>query len=130
MQKQRFIILGLAILGVITVFMPWITLTMGALGGLTESANGLSSDTDFNGIFVLIAFIAAGVLAFLGDRPVFMLGVIGVGALAAVITLMDILNAETGSLLGVSLRLSYGIFLAFIVGVAIAVVPILGFGKK
>ena len=123
-MKQRLIILGLAIFGVSSVFLPWVSVSM---MGLTETANGLSSDNDFNGIFVLIAFIAAGGLVLLGDfeKIIFKFAVIVTGALAAIITLNDILNADTGSAFGISLRLSFGIFLAFIIGAAIAVAPFL-----
>ena len=110
-MRQRHVILGLAVLGVISVFLPWATVS---LMGLTESVNGLSSDADFNGIFVLIAFIAAGGLVLLGDitKQVFKLGVIATGAFAAIITLSDILTTDTGTtLFGFTFSFGFGIFL-------------------
>ena len=124
-MRQRLVILGLAVLGVMSVFLPWATVSV---MGFSESVNGLSSDADFNGIFVLIAFIAAGGLVLFGDLTnlIYKLGIIVTGALAATITLNDILTTDTGTtLFGLTLRLGFGIFLAFLVGVAIAAVPFL-----
>lgn len=61
MRKQRKFVLIAALVGVISIFLPWVS-TSGLFAGI--SVNGFNS----GGVIVFIAFVAAGVMAFLGDQ--------------------------------------------------------------
>ena len=129
MHKQRLIIIVVAAVGLISVFLPWAS----AEGwGESETINGLN--TLNNGLFALISFIAAGALAFLGDKnesvssdSKFKWGVVAAGALATVIALIDLINIATtdASAIGIDYSPSFGVFLALIAGAAVAAVAFL-----
>jgi predicted small secreted protein len=92
MHKQRKFVLIAAALGLISCFLPWFKASF--MGISAASANALDGT---GGIIVLIGFGVAGVLAFLGDQKTTMsktawLGVLGAGALAALIIVINILN--------------------------------------
>ncbi len=109
MHKQRKAILIAAAVGVIAMFLPWVSL------GPYGSVNGLHG----GGILVLLAFIGAGVAAFLNaqDRPLdktMWAVALGCGALAAAILIINLLRALDA--LG---YLSIGFWLALIASLAV-----------
>lgn len=65
MHKQRKIILVLAAAGAISVFLPWFTISAEGFGvRVSESQSGLHG----TGMLVELTFIAAGILALLGNQ--------------------------------------------------------------
>ena len=62
MNKQRKFVLIAAAVGIISCFLPWITISFGGFGG--GSVSGMHSW----GLLAFIAFIGAGISAFLGDQ--------------------------------------------------------------
>lgn len=61
MNKQRKFILIAAAVGFISMFLPWVSVSMMGFG---NSINGLHG----SGLLVLFAFIGAGAVAFMGDQ--------------------------------------------------------------
>lgn len=61
LNKQRKFILIAAAAGVISMFLPWISVSY---FGISGSANGLHS----YGILIFLAFIGAGAVAYMGDQ--------------------------------------------------------------
>src|SRR5437867_2423094 len=61
MSKQRKFIMIAAAAGIISVFLPWITI---GVFGVSQSTNGFHS----YGIVVFLAFVAAGIISFMGDQ--------------------------------------------------------------
>jgi predicted small secreted protein len=91
LHKQRMFIMGSAVVGLIACFLPWFKVNMGIASASSNAMDGTG------GVIVLIAFIACGVLAFLGDQKSNLsktawLAVLGVAALAALILVINILN--------------------------------------
>ncbi len=107
MGKQRRFVLIAAIVGIISMFLPWIRVSV---FGLTQSVNGLHG----TGILVFLCFAACGIIAYLGDqsknleKTMWMLTLI-FSALATLIVLWNIIKAS-GSIY--SAYLSFGIYLA------------------
>jgi hypothetical protein len=65
LPKQRKFILVLATIGTISIFLPWFTVSAEGLGvQVSESTSGFHG----TGVLVFIAFIAAGILALVGDQ--------------------------------------------------------------
>ena len=113
MSKQRKMILIAAAVGVIAMFLPWWSISLGFLG--SGSVNGMHGE----GILVFLCFLAAGALAYMGDQTknldrtnwMFTLIAGGVASLIMIIRFiswLDILNA-----------LSIGFYLALAAAVAI-----------
>lgn len=113
MSKQRKMILLAAAVGVIAMFLPWWSISLGVFG--SGSVNGMHGE----GILVFLCFLAAGVLAYMGDQTknldrtnwMFTLIAGGVASLIMIIRFiswLDILNA-----------LSIGFYLALAASVAI-----------
>ncbi len=61
MNKQRKFMLIVAAIGAISMFLPWITISF---LGMSNSVNGMR-DT---GILIFLCFLAAGVIALMGDQ--------------------------------------------------------------
>jgi len=106
MNKQRKFVLIAAAVGLISCFLPWITISFGGFGG--GSVNGMHSW----GILSMLAFIGAGVSAFLGDQTksmasTFWFVALACGALAVLGVLVYFINIPTG--FGVSY--GFGIFI-------------------
>lgn len=62
MHKQRLFVMIIAVIGVISVFLPWVT--VGGIFGDSLNANGFKG----GGIVVFLALLAVIVLAFMGDQ--------------------------------------------------------------
>ena len=127
MHKQRLIIIGAAIVGVISAFLPWATIDAGMFG--SGSVNGIEGD----GLLTLIAFIIAGVLACLGNQkePItsdakFKWGIVVAGAAAALIAVIAVMNVSSVPLSSAG----FGVYLSILVGAIVAVIPFLSLGDK
>lgn len=84
-----------AAVGIISCFLPWITISFGGFGG--GSVNGMHSW----GMLAFIAFIGAGISAFLGDQTktmasTFWFVALACGALAVLGVLLYFINIPTG----------------------------------
>ncbi|HTR28728.1 MAG TPA: hypothetical protein VMH27_05630 [Puia sp.] len=65
LHKQRKFILIAAAAGAISIFLPWFTVSAEGLGvRISESQNGFHG----TGVLVFLAFIAAAILALVGDQ--------------------------------------------------------------
>lgn len=61
MSKQRKFVLISAIVGFISMFLPWVSIS---ILGYTQSVNGMHD----KGILVFICFVASGLIAYIGDQ--------------------------------------------------------------
>ena len=61
MNRQRKLILITATIGIISVFLPWVTIS---ILGMTQSINGFRGW----GILVFLAFVVAAVIALIGNQ--------------------------------------------------------------
>ena len=61
MNKQRKFVLIAAAIGVISMFLPWISVSV---LGYSQSVNGMHD----KGILVFLCFAASGIIAYLGDQ--------------------------------------------------------------
>jgi len=94
MHRQRKFILIAAVLGIISVFLPWITIS---IFGLSESINGFHGW----GILVLGVYIAAAVITCMGSQAQaleknFWLLVIGCGVIALFAVIIEITSSSGG----------------------------------
>ena len=114
MSKQRKFILIASAIGVISMFLPWVKIS---LFGFSSSVNGMRD----SGIFIFLCFVACGVISFLGnqttnlDRTMWMVTLI-VGGLAALIMVINFLRASDGMNF-----LSYGFYLALLSSIGLVV---------
>ena len=114
MSKQRKFILIASAVGVISMFLPWVKIS---LFGFSSSVNGMRDA----GIFIFLCFVACGVISFLGnqttnlDRTMWMVTLI-VGGLAALIMVINFLRASDGMNF-----LSYGFYLALLSSIGLVV---------
>src|SRR5438067_2368973 len=103
MSKQRKMILIAAAVGVISMFLPWISL-------LGFSVNGMHG----SGVFVFICFLAAGAIAYMGDQTTtlnqtnWMIALIA-GGVAAIIMVINFFDGASSGLLGIGF---YGALIA------------------
>lgn len=118
MHKQRLAVIIAAGIGVISTFLPWVSVSMGFLGNYTVS--GVSM---WPGVLTLLMCAGAGVMAFLGDDrngPIeanFVKFIAGAGGVSFLIILLNVINAlGTGGL-------GFGIWLALLATLAIVAVP-------
>lgn len=109
MSKQRKMILIAAAVGIISMFLPWVS----AFG---FSVNGMHGW----GVLVFFCFVAAGLLAYMGDqtqnlnRTNWMMTLIA-GGIAALIMVINFINAlEVLSAVGIGFYLSLGASLAIV----------------
>ena len=113
MNKQRKFILIAAVVGIISMFLPWVRISF---FGISTSANGMHG----SGILVFLCFIGAGVVAFLGDQTknldkTFWFIALACGALASLIMVWNLIDVMGG---GMSF-LSIGFYLAVLAAVAV-----------
>ena len=113
MSKQRKMILVAAAVGVIAMFLPWWSISLGILG--SGSVNGMHGE----GLLVFLCFLAAGAIAYMGDqtknldRTNWMFALIA-GGVASLIMIIRFL-----SWLDILSALSIGFYLALAAAVAI-----------
>ncbi|WP_121353810.1 hypothetical protein [Flavisolibacter nicotianae] len=113
MSKQRKMILIAAAVGVIAMFLPWWSISLGIFGG--GSVNGMHGE----GLLVFLCFLAAGAFAYIGDqtknldRTNWMLALIA-GGIASLVMIIRFL-----SWLDILSALSFGFYLAMAASFAI-----------
>lgn len=114
MNKQRKFVLIAAAVGVISMFLPWISIS---LLGFTQSVNGMHG----SGILVFLCFAVSGVIAWLGDqtknldKTMWTVTLIA-GALATLIVIWYIIDASGnafGSFLG------FGVYIAALAAIGV-----------
>ena len=120
-----FIIISAAV-AILSSFLPWASLNAGAFG--SYSWNGLRGD----GWFVIIFAVVAIVLACLNDVKSslpkgFAIGVIVLGALSTIVTLIDLfgVNKYAVNFNGYGVSIGFGLILALIASIAIVVTGLL-----
>lgn len=92
LHRQRKFILVLAAIGVISVFLPWFTVSAEGLGvRISDSENGFHG----TGVLVLLSFMVAGILALWGDQSRVMdktmwMTALGAGAIALFFVVLNL----------------------------------------
>ena len=120
MNKQRKFILIAAFAGVIAVFLPWTTISVGFLGyGASQSMNGFHG----YGIVVFIAFVVAGIVNVLGtqteplDKTTWLIAICA--GLAALLFTIIAMQSGTGSMGFVDAKAGFGIWIAIAASLAV-----------
>src|SRR5438067_11962991 len=109
MNKQRKFILVAAAAGIISIFLPWITV---GVFGMSESTNGFHS----YGVIVFLAFAGAAIVSLMADQTktldqiMWMLAMIA-GAVSLLFTIIFFTNLSGGY--GV-VQAGFGIWIALI----------------
>jgi hypothetical protein len=118
MNSQRKLILVAAVAGVISVFLPWVTVS---IFGESNSINGFRGI----GIIVFLAFIAVAGISVMGNQSnkldkTMWLGALGGGAIAFLFTLISFGTITDGGGMGfVSAGYGFGIWIALIASLGI-----------
>ena len=120
MSKQRKFVLIAAAVGVVSMFLPWISVSG---FGASASVNGMHG----SGILVFLCFAAAGAFTLMGDQTknldkTFWMITLIAGALAAVIVIWNLIDASSSVY---SAHLSFGIYLAALASVGVVVAAFL-----
>ena len=107
MGKQRKFVLIAAAIGIISMFLPWVRIS---LFGFSQTVNGLHGI----GVLVFLCFAVAGIIAYLGDQTknldkTMWLITLVCGTLATLIIIWNIIDASR-SIMGSFL--SFGVYLA------------------
>lgn len=108
MNKQRKFVLISAAIGFISMFLPWVSISM---LGFSQSVNGMHD----KGILVFLCFVASGAIAYLGDQTKNLgktpwSATLLAGALALLIIIWFYSQA-TGSFMGAS-AIGFGLYIA------------------
>lgn len=117
MSQQRKLILIFSAIGVISVFLPWITIT---IFGETESVNGFRGA----GIVVFLAFAAGIVIAITGNQNmkldrVMWLAALAAGIIALLFVIISFGNTSEGGMGLIEPGHGFGIWLALVCSVGI-----------
>lgn len=117
MSKQRKFVLISAAVGFISMFLPWISVSM---MGYSQSVNGMHD----KGILVFLCFVASGAIAYLGDQTknldkTMWAVTLLAGAIALLFTIWFYSQAS-GSILGSSF-IGFGVYIAAIASIGILV---------
>jgi uncharacterized membrane protein len=117
LHKQRKFILIAAAVGVVAMFLPWVSFSLGAFSG--GSVNGLHG----SGVLIFLCFIACAVIAYLGEqekpleKTMWMISLIASG-LAAALMIFDFLRAlDAISFLSIGFYLALAASLALVFSV-------------
>ena len=113
MSKQRKFILIAAAVGVISMFLPWVSVSFGF--GPSYSVNGFHDV----GILIFLCFVGAGVVAFLGDQTktldkTFWMVALIAGGVASLIMIINFLRA-----LSAISYIGFGFYIALIASVGV-----------
>lgn len=118
MNKQRKFVLIAAVVGIISCFLPWFSISV---FGYSSSVNGMHSW----GLLAFIGFIGAGVAAFLGDQTktmaqTFWFVALACGALSVLGVLLFFIriSSATGGF-GGGAGYGFGIFIAAIAAIGV-----------
>ena len=112
MSKQRKMILIAAAVGVIAMFLPWWSISLGFFGG--GSVNGMHNE----GLVVFLCFVGAGVLSIMGDQTKNLslakwMATLVAGGLATLVALITFLRVPSIGNPG------FGLYIALIAAVGI-----------
>jgi len=117
MSKQRKFVLIAAALGIISMFLPWISIS---IFGYTQSQNGMHDI----GILAFLCFVVSGIVAYLGDQTKNldknMWGIVLVAGALALISAAWFYFKINDSIMGGSL-VGFGLYIS-----AIAAIGVLG----
>ena len=115
MSKQRKFVLISAAVGFISMFLPWISISM---FGYSQNVNGMHD----KGILVFLCFVASGVIAYLGDQTKNLDKTFwSVTLLAGAIALLFIIwfySEAAGSIMGSSM-IGFGVYIAALAAIGI-----------
>lgn len=117
MSKQRKFVLISAAAGFISMFLPWVSISM---LGYSQSVNGMHD----KGILVFLCFVASGVIAYLGDQTKnldkTMWTITLVAGAIALLVIIWFYSQATNSIMGSSM-IGFGVYIA-----ALAAIGVLG----
>lgn len=117
MSKQRKFVLISATAGFISMFLPWVSISM---FGYSQSVNGMHD----KGILVFLCFVACGVIAYLGDQTKnldkTMWTITLVAGAVALLVIIWFYSQATNSIMGSSM-IGFGVYIA-----ALAAIGVLG----
>ena len=115
MSKQRKFVLISAAVGFISMFLPWVSISM---LGSSQSVNGMHD----KGILVFICFVVSGIIAYLGDQTKNLDKTMwGVTLLAGAIALLFVIwfySQISNSFMGASF-VGFGIYIAGLAAIGI-----------
>ena len=115
MSKQRKFVLISAVVGFISMFLPWMSVSM---FGYSQSVNGMHD----KGILVFICFVASGAISYLGDQTKNLdKNMWGITLLAGAVALLLVIwfySQASGSVLGSSF-IGFGLYIAAIASIGI-----------
>lgn len=114
-SKQRKFVLISSAVGFISMFLPWVSIS---ILGYSQSVNGMHD----KGIIVFICFVAAGLIAWLGDQTknldrTMWMAVLLAGAIAFLLTIWFYSQA-TSSIMGSSI-VGFGVYISAIASIGI-----------
>jgi len=117
MNKQRKFVLITAAVGIISMFLPWISVSV---FGYTQSQNGMHDI----GILAFLCFVISGVIAYMGDQTKnldkTMWGIVLVAGALALLSAIWFYFKASDSIMGSSL-VGFGLYIS-----AIAAIGVLG----
>ncbi len=119
MNKQRKFILISAAIGVISIFLPWVTISVMGMGSSVNGFHGV-------GIVVFLSFAGAIIIALMGDQTksldkTMWLAALAAGVIAFLFTLIAAASNDASGGMGlVDASLGIGIWLAFISSIGIS----------
>lgn len=117
MSKQRKFVLISAAVGFISMFLPWISVS---ILGFSQNVNGMHD----KGILVFICFVASGLIAYLGDQAKNLDNTMwSVTLLAGAIALLLVIwfySQASDSVLGTSM-IGFGLYIAGLASIGILV---------
>lgn len=117
MSKQRKFVLIASAIGVISMFLPWISVS---IFGYSQSQNGMHDV----GVLVFICFLASGLIAYMGDQTKnldkTMWGVVLITGIVALLSIIYFYSKATDSIMGSSL-VGFGLYLAALASIGVLV---------
>ncbi len=115
MNKQRKFVLIFAAAGVISMFLPWISVS---LFGYSQTQNGMHDV----GVLTFLCFVVIAVIAYLGDQSKnfdkTMWPVVLIAGLVALLSIIWFYSKATDSIMGSSL-IGFGLYIAAIAAIGV-----------
>jgi len=127
MNKQKIFIIIVAATGVVSVFLPWLSVTE-ELSSMSMTIGGIDM---WQGAFSLLGFVMAIGVCFSGNQGDPLKGalkerVTGAGAIACLFALLQLVNLLFATTSGISTNPGFGLFLSLLSGVAVVVLSFKG----
>src|SRR5437868_4442300 len=115
MSKQRKFVLIAAAVGVISMFLPWISISV---LGFTQSENGMHDI----GILAFLCFIVSGVIAYMGDHTKSLdkntWGIVLIAGILALLSAIWFYHKATDSIMGTSL-VGFGLYISIVAAIGV-----------